>query len=267
MPKPDLTSWYSLTHTERIGWGRYLRLIPLGVAVGATAVALGLLWSVNSARPELLGSDLMQGYLVGAQRFLDTGSPYTPEQLAGPFELSFHTFIHPPSALPLFVPFLWLPAILWWMVPIAITTYCLVRLRPAPWALATIALLLCWPRSTGALLSGNTDMWATAIVAMGTVWSWPVVGLVIKPTLAPLALIGIKQRSTWIAGALLAGLSLLLLPIWLDWWSVIRNANLPLTYSLLNLPLVLIPLVGWLGRRRQTAAATSEGRTAAAPSS
>ena len=248
-----------------IARGGYLRLFALGVAIGASALALVHLSVVNTARPGLLGSDLVHGYLVGARRFLDTGSPYLAEQLAGPFELGYHSFIHPPSALPLFVPFLWLPAILWWMLPIAITAYALYRLRPTPWSLATMALLLCWPRSTGALLTGNTDIWAMAAVAAATVWGGAAVALIIKPTFAPLALIAIKQRSTWMAGAVVAGTSLLMAPLWIQWLSVIRNADLPLTYSLLNLPLVALPLVGWLGRTGQTATATSDGRTAAAP--
>lgn len=211
----------------------------------AAAQSLLAWWATD---PNLIGSDLRYGYLVGAQRFLETGSPYSPDQLAGPWTLGAHSFVHPPAALPLFASFLILPLPLWWVLPLGITGYAIARQRPAPWAWVVMALCLAWPRSVGSVLVGNTDIWAMAAVAAGTIWGWPVVLLAIKPTFAPLALVGARRRSTWIAGV--AGLAFVIVtaPLWLDWWTAIRNAHLDWTYSLWNLPLVVLPLVAWAGR-------------------
>ena len=224
--------------------------IAFAIATVAVVVAIARLVIVAQARPNLIASDLVKGYLPGARRFLDTGSPYEAYQLAGDWSIGFHTFIHPPSALPLFVPFLWLPTVLWWLVPLAVVGAALWRLRPAPWALAVIALLLCWPRSTGAILAGNTDIWAAAAVAAGAAWGWPIVLLAVKPTFAPLALVAVGYRSAWIAGAVTAVLLLGFGLLWIEWVAVIRNAGLSLAYSLLNLPLVAIGVVAYVGSQR-----------------
>lgn len=206
-----------------------------------------------------IGSDLVDGYLPGASRFLETGSPYTAEQIAGPWTLGYHSFIHPPSALPLFIPFLVLPEPLWWAIPLGVTGYAVSRLRPAPWTWVAMAVCLWWPRSVGSLLVGNTDMWAMAAVAAGTLWGWPVVLLAVKPTFLPLAILGVRRRSV----ALAAGVGLVLiaitLPLWWQWWTVIGNAGLGWTYSLFNLPLVVLPLFAWLGRSSRHAGEDGHG--------
>jgi hypothetical protein len=193
----------------------------------------------------LIGSDVSKGYLVGAQRFLDTGSPYTDQQIAGPWALDFHSFIHPPAALPLFVPFLVLPLPLWWAIPGLVTLLAIYRLRPAPWTWPLMAACLVWPRSTGAILAGNSDIWAMTAVAAGAVWGWPIVAIAIKPTFAPLALVAVRRRSAWIVGIAGVAVMLPLLPLWFDWLQVIGNARLGPAYSLLNLPLVLIGAIGY----------------------
>jgi hypothetical protein len=38
--------------------------------------------------------------------------------------------------------------------------------------------------------------------------------------------------------------------LWLDYVTVLRNSQVPLTYSLLDLPLTLAPVIAFLGRRR-----------------
>jgi hypothetical protein len=114
-----------------------------------------------------------------------------------------------------------------------------------------MSLCLAWPRSAGSLLAGNTDMWAMAFVGAGAVAGWPLALLVIKPTFAPVALIGSTRRSMWIAGVIAATGSLLFLPLWVEYFSVIRNSGLGLDYILLNLPLVLLPVVAWAGSRRR----------------
>ena len=236
------------TSTWTLRFGR-----PL--AVGLTAVlavgAIVELLQVNAARPALLASDVVKGYLPGAQRYLETGSPYTPAQVAGPWVLGYHSFIHPPTALALFVPYLVLPLPLWWILPIAIICAALWHLRPATWTWPIMAACLVWPRSTGAILTGNSDIWAATAVAAGAAWGWPIALLAIKPTFAPLGLVAVRQPSLWIGVILALAVVVLTLTLWPDWFAVIQNAGLPLSYSLLNLPLVLAPAVAYLGRTRQ----------------
>ena len=227
------------------------------------AFAWELLGTWNSDWARLYAGGDLGGYLDGARQYLATGSPYRPEQLAGPWQLEPHSFVHPPPALALFVPFLVLPAVLWWAIPLGVTAWSLVRLRPARWAWPLLVLCLIWPRSIGSLLAGNSDMWAMAIVAAGAVFAWPLLLLVIKPTFAPLALIGIRRRSWWVAAAAVAAVSLPMLPLWLDYVTVVRNSQLRVDYSLLNLPLVVLPAIAWLGRARPAEPAAREGAATA----
>jgi hypothetical protein len=191
-------------------------------------------------------------YLDGARRFLATGSPYLPEQITGYWHLEPHSFINPPSALLLFLPFLAVPSFVWWFIPVVGTAWVILHLKPVPWTWPLIAICLAWPRSQGALLTGNTDMWATFFVALGCLYGWPFVLLVIKPTFAPFGVLGARRRSTWIAAALVALAMLPLLNLWIDYISVIRNTDVGLRYSVLNLPLVAIPVIAQMGRATGT---------------
>ncbi len=53
-------------------------------------------------------------------RWLATGAFYHPHQLAGPYEAAINVdTLYPPIALALFLPFAWLPAVLWWAIPLS----------------------------------------------------------------------------------------------------------------------------------------------------
>ena len=220
--------------------------LAVGIGIAAVWLFFQTLWSDWGRF--FVGSDLV-GYTDGARRFIDTGSPYTAEQLAGPWQLDIRSFIHPPIALGLFIPFLVLPALLWWAIPAAILGWALWRLRPAPWTWPVMLLLLCWPRSLGSIIAGNTDIWIMAFVAAAAVLRWPAAFIVIKPSFAPLLLIGVRRRSWWLTMAVLGVISLLMLPLWFEWVTVLRNASPDPLYSIFNLPLVSIGLVAWLGSR------------------
>lgn len=189
---------------------------------------------------------------VGA-RWLADGTYYLPHQLTGePYGFAaMRDVLYPPTALPLFVALVFTPALLWWAVPAAVIGYALYRWRPGRWAIAGMLLLLCWPRSIGYVLYGNTDMLVMASVAGGLLWGWPAALIVIKPTMAPLALLGIKRRSWWVACVVLAVLSLAMLPLWFDYLTAMRNLGIGLDYSIGSLPLVLVPLVAWAGRTKE----------------
>jgi hypothetical protein len=164
-------------------------------------------------------------YASLGQTFVDTGTFYLPHQFA-PHETGLLGLsepvdtLYPPNALLLFVPFAYLPSILWWAIPIAVTGYALYRLRPAPWAWAVMLTMLLWPRAIGAYLFGNTDIWMMAAIAGGLVWGWPALAVTMKPTLLPFALIGIRKRSWWLCAGLGLVFVVLTLPMWLDYVTV-----------------------------------------------
>lgn len=225
-----------------------LAAIPLAVARWQAFDALGF-----------VGVDLTI-YRGFAQRFLDTGSLYLPSQLAGPFDpqpwLAPHLpSMYPPTAIYLFAPFLILPSILWWIVPLGIIGYVLWRWRPVVWSWPFLALLALNPDSLSGVISGNTTPWLVAFVAAGLRWSWPAVLVTLKPSLLPFALIGSRHRSWWFGMAVLGVVSLPLAAEWIAYGTVVWNAETTLLYSLGSVPPMFMPLVAWLGRTSAAAGA------------
>ena len=206
-------------------------------------------------------------HMQASQRLLDTGSPYHAFQTQGPYTIWQAPILYPPIAFALFVPFLWLPAVLWWVLPVALLLYCMSRHRPPLWAWAITLLGFCWPLSMAVYVHGNPGMWIVAFVAAGTVWSWPFLLVLLKPTFAPIALLGANRRSWWIA---LVAFLLVALPfghLWVDWVVALRNSDLTFAYNVSTIPLMVAPLIPWLAdprhpiheriRRRRGAAATA----------
>lgn len=227
---------------------RTLRLVPLAVIVlvGSWLLFVALFYIVRE--PRSIGYDYAFYRDVGA-RWLADGTYYLPYQTAGPY--SFTTMLdvlYPPTGLFLFVPFAVLPAVLWWLIPAAITGYVIWSCRPNVWTVALILLLLAWPKATNSIVYGNTDIWMMATVAGGLRWGWPALFLLIKPTLAIFALVGIRHRSWWVGLAVLVVVSLLQLPLWLDYVVAMRNLAIHADYSLVSIPMLLIPIVAWVRR-------------------
>lgn len=221
--------------------------------------ALEALIIVRSAAPSALGVDFRE-YRDQVASFLSGGSLYYPWQLTGPYDIvagsvgvtgNVNPSLYPPLIVPLMAPFLVLPAVLWWAIPAAIVGYVLWRLRPSAWAWVGIGACLAWPWSLAPILYGNPVMWCAAAVAAGVLWRWPAVLVLVKPTLAPFALVGIRSRRWWVALAVLGAVSLTMLPAWVDWLHATINARgAGLTYSLAQFPLMAVPLIAWLGRRQ-----------------
>jgi hypothetical protein len=151
--------------------------------------------------------------------------------------------LYPPPALLLFVPFVWLPWPLWWLIPAAVLLHVVRWLSPAPWSWPLLALLVLWPRTLGAILWGNTDLWVAAGLAAGIRWGWPAALLVLKPTFALLAVPLLGDRRLWAGAAVLAAASAPLLGLWVDYVEAMRNLRIGWDYSLPGLPLVVLPLV------------------------
>ncbi len=205
-----------------------------------------------------------QTYIAATQRFLAGGGFYAPYQLAGPYLIGTRDILYPPTALALFVPFTVLPPFLWWAIPLGIVTWVLAWERPSRWGWAVILGLIVLPfpfdwhfsYALQLVVTGNPAMWVAAAVAAGTRWGWPSAFVLLKPSLAPFVLIGVRQRWWWVACGIIAALALATLPLWTGYVAVLLNARGPrasLFYSVTDLPLVLIPIAAWFtGQRRST---------------
>jgi len=162
---------------------------------------------------------------VGVQ-WLHTGEMSLPSQLAGGYVMHTMTDVmYPPNALLLFVPFAFLPAVVWWVAPIAILAFVVAGWSPAPWARLAAALLLLYPTSAFAYVLGNSSIWTAAFLAAGLRWGWPVALLAIKPSIAPLGILLMRRRSAWLGAVVLAAASLVWLPLWFDYVVAMRNAT------------------------------------------
>jgi hypothetical protein len=220
------------------------RAVVFGIVAGLAVMSV--LVSIGSR------SDLFIDYVfyrdVGA-RWLEDGTYYLPHQLAGPYEVTLMVdVLYPPAALLLFVPFVWLPAVLWWAIPLGILGYVVWSYRPGPWAWLAILCLAAWPRTVGAIMFGNTDMWVAAGIAGGLRWGWPVALVALKPVFLPFAIIGIRNRWTWVVGV---GLLVVSLPMLADYVAAMRNVQTSaIQYSIGSMPFALLPIVASLGATR-----------------
>ena len=191
--------------------------------------------------------------MTATRRWLAGGSFYPAYELTGPYQVAGVEILYPPVVLPLLVAFSFLPDLLWWAVPIAILAAVLAYWRPSLAGWVLILACIANPFTFTTYAWGNPGMWFAAAIALGTVYGWPAVFMVVKPTLAPFALVGIRQRSWWIAAAALAFVSLLFLPLWGQYVSVVLNARGPMVspfYSLPQVSLMLTPLVArWASSR------------------
>jgi hypothetical protein len=238
---------------------RLARPLAFGLAVVILGFLAFELWIViPRMRPEALGVDFHQ-YLEHTQRWLDGGSLYLERQLLGPYEIQAGDSLYPPPILYLTVPFvLGIPQVFWWAIPLTIIAIVVGRYRPAPWTWPLLAAMIAAPRSIEIVMYGNPVIWCTAALAAGTVLGWPAVFVILKPSLAPLAIWGIRRRSWWIALAVAIVAAVPFGAMWLEWIQVIRDSSGSLLYSIPDLFFVLLPVVAWLGRRR----VTSEGAEA-----
>lgn len=234
---------------------RWFRVWAVTAVTAAVVVALITVVRLAYA-VEYLNPGIDYDTLIGATRnFLAGDGFYPARQLAGPWEYYQDqpgrppAILYPPPALILFIPFTVLPQVLWWAIPFAITSWALLRLRPHPAAWLAIVLLLGIPETREGIFWGNPVMWMVAAEAAGLVLGWPAVLVLIKPTLAPFALAGAWRRSWWFALGSLVPVNLVLLPMWADWFTVIRNSPLDAGYSLYQYPLMAVPVVAWLGSR------------------
>lgn len=234
---------------------RLLHAIVVAGSLAVVAASAGLLllgWLANQAAVPI-GLDLI-GYRRGFERFLATGSPYEPFQLAGPFTPEHLDFIHPPSFLPLIGPFTLLPTPVDWLawigLPLALWAALLWRI---PWWAAPVAALLLVHDSTViTVLNGNSSLYFAAAFGWSLFVGWPAGLIAIKPSLAPLAIAGfLKAPRGLVALAVLPiVLTLPFVQAWTDFVTVLRNSQgLGPLYSLVQWPVFLLLALPWLTTR------------------
>ena len=188
-------------------------------------------------------------YMDTTARWLSGGPFYEPAQVAGSYPITFGMILYPPVALWLFVPFTFLPAALWWAVPLGLTAWAIHRLRPRFVVWPLLALCVASPPTIIRLTTGNPVIWAVAALAVGVVTVGPAVFVLLKPSLAPFAFWGARQRRWWAYAAAFALLSLPFGLMWADWLRSVLNAQAGVAYSLQEVPMLLFPVIAWIGRR------------------
>jgi hypothetical protein len=190
-------------------------------------------------------------FLALGQRWAATGSTYDTFQLAGPYAhdagvgTSLLPSLYPPLAGPVFWLLNFMPAVLWWAVPIAVIGITVARAKPWTWPL--MSAVACLPQFPSLFIVGGSSMWVAAGICLAGRLGWPALAVAIKPTLLPFAILGIRHRAFWIGAAFLGVVSLLMLPEWFRYATVVQNMRGPgIVYSLGDAPmLVVLALAAW----------------------
>jgi len=234
------------------------------LAIGAGAlVALPWLAALAFSPPGVIGliAADFNIYMDATTRLLAGDGWYLDRQLHGPYAIEYGDILYPPVLAWWLAPFVVVPAPLWWVIPLALLGWALWSMRPARWTWALMLLCLVWPLTFQQFIKGNPVMWVLMFEAVALWRGWPSTFVLLKPSLAPFALFGIRRRSWWLNLAVLGLLSLPVLGATLLYPQVIIDSRGGgLLYSIRDVPLMLIPLIAWIGRRRpaEEAAASAD---------
>jgi hypothetical protein len=243
-PRPHLPA---VAKGGRIRW---IRAVQIGVAGGLLVIPLAQLWLSVTTGSQDLGIDWF-AYREAALGWLHGGSFYTPEQLAGPYVLLTWEPLYPPIALPLLVLIAHQPDALCGAVPGGLYLAALWRMAPQGWWLpATIGLFVL---SSGIYpwWYGQPTIWLFPAIAWGLLLGGWAVFVFVKPSLFPFALIGIHRKSWWVTFAAFLAVCVPSGTLWIDWYRALDNSDQTVWYSLWQAPMMVVPVVAWLGRRRR----------------
>ncbi len=260
---PFSPRWSSLAARASTDGARHRLSFVVVRAMGGGLLAYGVLRAIAWAQDWPHVVDLFTNadhaiYMAQAHRILGGGPLYPSWELSGPFvPAQLPELYPPPTVYGLFVPMSLLPDALWWLIPLGTIAAVTVCHRPSRWAwVGILALIFGLPSTWIVLAAGNPSIWVAAGVALATLRRPFALAAFIKPTLAPIALFGVRS-GRWCAGvAVYVALALVLLPSWLDYARVLLNYQASL--QLIDVPLVLVPLVAWAGRRRRQVEAAGE---------
>jgi Glycosyltransferase family 87 len=249
------------------------------VAVPAIALTISMLMLgpalVESTGQEPFGD--WRNYRNAVVRVLDGGALYEPQQLAGGYLMPDTTatgYSYPPGSIPWIVPFGlgWWGSVVWTAATVGLFISGLwAALRRdlgaravVPFAFALMGLILYLPFAS-AVLSSNVNLFFVGSYA----WCWAVGRS--EPRVGAMAAIGslfklfpsvlvlwptgrARWRSIAIAGVVLIGSSLLALPLvgwqaFLDFPSVLLNAQPYCTDVRVSIPCALTPILGAFGAK------------------
>jgi len=232
----------------QLDWRRVALLTATGLLLAFTAFELWIAFTSHNWAAALDGD--RQIYAEAAQRWMRGDGFYLPRQLAGPYWTEVGDVLYPPTTLYVFLPLSFVP-VLWYLIPIGVLLWLVSGWQPAMWAWPLMAASLAYPESLALIRSGNPDLWVLVAVAGGLRWGWPGALVLLKPSVLPVALVGIKTRGWWLGLGLLVLLTLPLLPMIQDWLHVVTDSRGfgGIGYSLDDIPLLTLPLWAWLARR------------------
>lgn len=236
----------SVLRRDGLDVGRLALRVSLGV-IGIEAIWVFVI--LLGSDPDVLVALDFRIYRDAAARWLGGGGFYLPGQLAGPYEIEIGDVLYPPVVLWLLTPFVVLPAFLWWLIPVGLTVFAIWRLRPANWAWPLILALLLWPRFPQLYIHGNPTMWMIAFASLALLYGWPGPFVLIKPVLAPFALIGVRRRAWWVGLAVFLLLGLPFGEMWSQWIEATLNSG-GATYAFGDYQAMLLPLVAWAASTR-----------------
>ena len=232
---------------QRWGW-----LIAIGLAVVIAGIGIGIfgLALLIAGFPDFWFRDL--DVLLDATRRLFAGeSWYLDRQLHGPYPTEFGDVLYPPVVAWFLTPWLVLPAWTFIAIPVAIVVWHIIDAHPKPWTWPLIAFGLTFPITLVHGAYANPTLWMGAFAALGLRFAWPAALILLKPSLVPFALIGIRTRGWWLCALGLGLASLPFLAETLIYPRVALDAQGGgFLYSGLVIPFMLVPVVAWLGRRR-----------------
>ena len=226
-------------------------LTVMGLAVVAIVAQLVVGFAFLNWGGTDWGADL-RGYLDATRSWLHGDGFYLPRQLQGPYVIELGDVLYPPTALYVFIPFLVLPVQLWWALGVGLLAYLIWSWRPRLLAVTCILVCLAFPNMPIVYFRGAPVIVVTALVAAALRWKWPGALILLKPSILPFALIGIRTRGWWLTAGLLVILTLPLLPLVPVWVQTVmdsRGADGWL-YSVKDLPLLMVPVFAYWGRTR-----------------
>jgi hypothetical protein len=196
---------------------RWTRPVALGLTVLVLVFVAFELYVLMQAHWSGLWRQDRTIYQDGALRWLEQGWFYYPDQLAGPYEIIQGHVLYPPTAMPWLVLGAFLPDPVWFLLPIAVVAAVVAHHRPRMEWWPLLAMCLAHPESLRMLVSGTPTTWIAMFAAIGTVWR-PAFALVfLKPSLFPVAFLGVRSRGWWALSIALGVLSLAMLPPVVAW--------------------------------------------------